>query len=475
MSSARDADTSTAPVRMPASPGAAGRELTVLARLGAPVVLAQMAQMGMGVIDTIMAGRVSPEDVAGVALGGNVIWPTMILLMGVLMALTPTISRLHGAGRTAETGEVVRQGLWLALLCSALMVMLVSQAGALYRFMGVDAAIIPHAEAFVQVAAFGLPGIMFFNVFRYLCDGLGNTRPAMLVAFSALALKGFLNWILVYGNLGAPALGGLGCAWSTAIVMWFECGAMLLVVSRRRYRRRTGLFDRFSAPDPQRLLSLARLGVPIGLTAFFEIAAFATLTLLVSRLGANAVAAQQIAFSINGVAFMIPLGLGMAASIRVGHELGSGRHAEARLAAWVALGASLAYAVLAGVGLIFGRELLASGFTNDPTVATLASQLLLFVALYQLVDDAQATAIGGLRGYKDTRMPMFIALFGYWGLGLPLGAALGLGWLGTEPGVFGFWIGLASGLTVVAFAVVWRLQRISRNPWAYPHTLAQER
>ncbi|TVS09061.1 MAG: MATE family efflux transporter [Gammaproteobacteria bacterium] len=454
------------------TPGALGAELNRLVRLGSPVVAAQMAQMGMAVVDTIMAGRASAHDLAGVALGGTIIWPSMILLMGVLMALTPTISRLHGAGRTAETGEVVRQGLWLAIATSAAVVLLVSQAGTAYRLIGVDPDIIPLAEQYVRIASIGLPGVMFFNVFRYLCDGLGKTRPAMVVAFLALGLKVFLNWVFVFGNLGMPAMGGIGCAWSTAITMWFECLAILWVVSRARYRKRTGLFARFSMPDPQRIRELVRLGVPIGLTAFFEFAAFSMVTLLAARLGATAVAAQQIAFSINGVAFMIPLGLGMAASIRVGHELGAGRNDGARLAALVALGASMVWALIAAAVLVLGREAIIGFFTRDAEVAALGAQLLLFVALYQLVDDAQATAIGGLRGYKDTRTPMMIALGGYWGVALPIGAGLGLGWFGIQLGVYGFWIGLSLGLTVVAIAVVWRLNRLSQRPWDYPHTLA---
>ncbi len=454
------------------TPGALGAELNRLVRLGSPVVAAQMAQMGMAVVDTIMAGRASAHDLAGVALGGTIIWPSMILLMGVLMALTPTISRLHGAGRTADTGEVVRQGLWLAVATSAAVVLLVSQAGTAYRLIGVDPEIIPLAEQYVRIASIGLPGVMFFNVFRYLCDGLGNTRPAMVVAFLALGLKVFLNWVFVFGNLGMPAMGGIGCAWSTAITMWFECVAILWVVSRARYRQRTGLFARFSMPDPQRIKALVRLGVPIGLTAFFEFAAFSMVTLLAARLGATAVAAQQIAFSINGVAFMIPLGLGMAASIRVGHELGAGRNDGARLAALAALGASMGWALIAAAVLVLGRETIIGFFTRDAEVAALGAQLLLFVALYQLVDDAQATAIGGLRGYKDTRTPMLIALGGYWGVALPIGAGLGLGWFGIQLGVYGFWIGLSLGLTVVAIAVVWRLNRLSKRPWDYPHTLA---
>jgi MATE family multidrug resistance protein len=440
-----------------------GREFVRLVRLGAPVVAAQLAQMGMGLLDTVMAGRVSAEDLSGVALGGNVIWPTMILLMGVLMAVTPTVSHLHGAGRTREAGEVVRQGLWVALALGVATLLIVSQAERLYRLLDADPAIIPHAVAYVEVARWGLPGVMFYFVFRYLCDGIGETRPAMYVAFSALALKGLLNWVFVFGNLGFEAMGGAGCARSTVIVMWYECFLMLAIVSRPRFRVPTALFARFSLPDPRRIAELFRLGLPIGLTAFFEIAAFSMVTLLVARFGAASVAAQQIAFSVNGVIFMIPLGLGVAATIRIGHELGAGRPAAARRAGFVALASSLLFGLLAAGVLATSNEAIVGLFTNEIDVARRGSQLILFVALYVIVDNAQATTIGALRGYKDTRIPMLVALLGYWGIALPLGATLGFGWIGEPMGVYGFWIGLATGLATVAIPLVWRLDRLSRR------------
>ena len=451
----------TAPHAPATAPESSLQEVLLLVRLGAPVVAAQMAQMGMGLLDTLMAGRVGAEDLAGVALGGNVIWPVMLLLMGVLMALTPTVSQLHGAGRTRETGEVVRQGLWIALLLGVLTVLLVSGAEHVYRALGAEETIIPYAVAYVETARWGLPGVMFYFVFRYLCDGIGRTRPAMYVALSALALKGVLNWIFVFGNLGFEAMGGRGCALSTVIVMWYEFIAMLCIVALPRYRIPTGVFERFSRPDFRRIGELFRLGVPIGLTSFFEIAAFSMVTLLVARFGAASVAAQQIAFSTNGVIFMIPMGIGVAATIRVGYELGAGRPAAARRAAVVAMAASLGFGLLAAAGLAFGNEAIVSLFTREQDVAELAAQLILFVALYIVVDNAQVTTIGALRGYKDTRVPMLVALLGYWIIGLPVGSALGFGWIGAPMNVYGFWIGLAVGLTIVALVLGWRLQKLS--------------
>lgn len=440
-------------------------ELSALARLAAPAVITQLAQMGMGVLDTVMAGRVSAEDLAGVALGGNVIWPTMLLLMGLLMALTPNIAQLRGEGKREAVGPLVHQGFWMALLLGGVILLLIEQAPKLYGLLGADPTVIPFAERYLDGARWGLPGIMFYFVGRYLCDGMGDTRPAMYVAFAALVLKGFLNWIFIFGHLGAPALGGAGCGVAMAITMWFEAFAMLWLLGRIPAVRGTQLFTRPKAPDGKTLASLFRLGLPIGLASFFEMAAFSLVTLLVARFGATAVAAQQIAFSVNGIIFMLPMGLGIAATIRIGHALGEGRSQAARRSAEVAIAAALAIGLAAALALLWANNAIAQLYTREQDVAALGATLLLFVGVYIIVDSAQATAMGALRGYKDTRGPMLIAFAGYWLLALPVGAALGLGWLpGQTPlGVYGFWIGLSLGLAVVATGLLWRLRRRSQR------------
>ena len=445
------------------APASALEELGRLIVIGAPVVAAQLAQMGMGLLDTLMVGRVGAADLAGVALGGNVIWPSMILLMGLLMAVTPTVSQLHGAARTAEIGEVLRQGIWLALVVAVLVVLLVSQAETVYRFTGAAPEVIPQALAYVEIARWGLPGVMFYFLFRYLCDGLGRTRPAMFVAFTALALKGLLNWLFVFGNGGFPALGAVGAAWSTTFVMWFECVAMALVISQRSIRVPTRLWSRFSRPDLARMRELARIGIPIGLTAFFEMAVFSLVTLLVARFGVVAVAAQQIAFQVNGVVFMLAMGIGVAATVRVGYETGAGRPEAARRAAFVAVATAAFAGVCAALLLARYNADIASLFTGEAAVAGAAATLILFVAVYIIVDNVQATAIGALRGYKDTRVPMIIAFVGYWLLALPLGCTLAFGWIGPARGVHGFWIALAIGLACVAAALLYRLTGMSRR------------
>ncbi len=438
------------------------KELRRLVELGSPLVLALLFQMSMGVLDTIMAGRVSAADLAGVALGNNVLWPTLLLLNGTLMALTPTIAQLHGGARTAEVGEVVRQGFWVAAVVTVAAIAIVTNAGPLYRLLGADPEAVAITTEYLSAIALGLPGLLLFFVLRFFCDGLGRTLPAMIVVGCAVGIKFVLNWVLIYGHFGLPALGGVGCGYATAIVMWLQAIAMFFIVRRPAFDT-SGLFERFSWPDTARIGELVRLGVPIGLTAFFEIAAFSMVTLLISRFGAAFVAGHQIAMTTNGLAFMIPLGIGMAATIRVGHELGAGRADGARRAAGTAMAASLGFAVVVAGFLLLGNQHIAAFASRELAVATLAAELILFVALYLIVDSAQATAVGALRGYKDTRVPMMIALFGFWGVALPVGAALGFGWIGPGLGVYGFWIGLAIGLTIVSGLLGRRLWRTARR------------
>ena len=270
-------------------------------------------------------------------------------------------------------------------------------------------------------------------------------------------MNALLNYAFIYGAFGAPELGGVGCGVATAIVMWLTAALIVVVVTRRFYasaRLFRGGWRGGWRPDLATFARLARIGIPIGVTVFFEFGVFSLITLLLAEFGANVVAGHTIAMNINGLAFMIPMSLGMAASIRVGHCVGAENFAEARVVGQTALRASFAYAALAGLAIFPLRSLLVGLYTESPDVIAVATNLLIFVAAYQLVDDTQATAIGVQRGYKDTRAPMWLALTGYWVIGLPIGLSCGYGWLGLpELGVYGFWIGLAIGLTFVAICV----------------------
>jgi MATE family multidrug resistance protein len=437
-------------------------EFSHLLRLGLPLMGAQLAQMAMGVVDTVMAGRLSAADLAGVALGGSVLWPVMLLLMGVLQAVTPTVSQFNGARSYGEVGEVIRQALWMAMFAAAIVCLIVTNARPFYELMDVDPAAVAVSVPYLKATAWGVPGLMGYFVLRFLAEGMGFTRPGLYIAIGALLVKVPLNFIFMHGYLGAPALGGVGCGVATAIVMWFELLFILTVVVRPRFSN-VAWHTRFSWPKLHRILPLLKIGAPIGATIFLEMGMFSLTTILLGRLGADIVASHTIAANLGGITYMLPLALGMAATIRVGFNIGARELSLARKTSGVAMKASLGVAIVAGILIVILREWIASLYSNDPDVIALASSLMIFVAIYQIFDDTQATALGVLRGYKDTQAPMWITLFGYWIIGLPVGYTLGFGLLSDAMGIYGFWIGLLAGLAVVSGLINLRLWFISED------------
>jgi len=454
-------------------------EFPRLGVLAAPIVLAQLSHMGMGVADAVMAGRLSATDLAGVTLGGNLYWPTMLLMSGIVMAVTPSVSQLNGAGRVGDAGAVVRQALWLALGGGLILMVLLWNAEPAYRALGVDERAIPLAVGYLRAASLGLVPLLAYGALRYLAEGLSWTIPAMCISLSALPLKILLNWIFMTGwpALGIPALGGVGCGWATTVVMIYSLAAMVAVVGASRLRA-SNVFRTFSWPHPAEIRKLLVVGVPIGLTLLVEVGLFSAVGLLVGRLGVETVAAHQIAFNVAGIAFMIPLALGMAATIRVGFHVGAGDRPAARVSASVAVATTIAWGlVMAGLMLAF-RTPIVSLYTDNPEVIHLAAALLAIGALFQVFDATQATTLGALRGYKATAAPMLIAIVAYWFVGLPIGAGLCFGFSGVAPldaalasvfgdfdpiGVQGLWWGLVVGLSIAAFGLVGWLGQVSRS------------
>lgn len=439
-------------------------EFRRLFRLALPLALTQIAQIGFGFADTVMAGRVSATELAGVALGTVVFWPLMFLVAGIVMAISPTVAQLHGAGRAEQGGEVVRQALWIALVGGVCLMFVFRNLDPLYTLVGVDPVALPVTIAYLKAMSWGVLPALFYYCLRYLCEGSGWTMPALLITVSALVLKLPLNYWFIYGGFGLPAMGGEGCGWATVIAMVYQCFAMLLVVRFSRIRH-SGVFERLSAPDALAIRRLFALGVPIGLAIFMEFSLFSSMTLMIGRLGVEVVAAHQIASNVGALAFMVPYALGMAASIRVATNVGANDFPAARVSGWVAMGTSLMFALFAVVILIFGREFIASLYTTETAVLALAAQLMIFVAIYQPFDDLQATAMGVLRGFKDTQRPFVIAVMSYWLIAFPVSWTLGFGYFEAfNYGVYGYWIGLIVGLGVAAGALLARFIYLVKRP-----------
>ena len=438
-------------------------EVRALASLAGPMIVTQLSQMGMSMADALMAGRVGPVDLAAVSIGNNLYWPILLLISGTLLAVTPIISQLRGAGRTPDAGEVVRQAAWIALVGALIGMTIMWNGRIVFELIGVDPAIVPMASAFLRAQCVGLLSMLGYFLLRYLCDGMAWVRPAMLVSLSALGIKVVLNYGLVFGAWGIEPLGGVGCGVSTAMVVTYQA-LMLGMIVRFSHLRRTGIFDRVNLPDLQMLRRLLTLGIPIGLTVFNEVGFFSGVGLLIGRLGAEATAGHQIAIIVGGVTFMIPLALGQATTIRIGAYVGGRRLNRARQATRASLITAGAIACTSALTLILGRDFIAGLFSSDAGLVEVAATLLIMCGLFQLFDAINIVAMGALRGFKDTRLPMLLTVFAYWMVGMPVGAFLAFGGWGFDGwGVIGFWVGLVIGLVTSSILISWRLYLIAGN------------
>lgn len=445
-------------------PARVGRELRDLLRLALPIMIAQVATTAMGFVDAVMAGRVSPRDLAAVALGNSIWIPVFLLMTGTLLATTPKVAQRFGAGKLHEISPVVRQALWLAVVTGLSATLILISAEPILHLMKVDPELIKPCMGYLHGIASGLPAVALYYVLRCLSDGLGRTVPSMVIGLCGLALNIPINYIFIYGHFGVPAMGGVGCGWATAIVMWAMMLGMAGWVHWAPAYRKIQLFSRFDWPQWAVIKRLVSVGLPIGIAVFAESSIFAVIALLIGSLGATVVAGHQIALNVSALMFMIPYSLAMAVTVRVGQSLGRQQPRDARFSAGVGMGAALAYACLSASLMYLLREPIASIYTNDPMVIQVASMLIVYSALFQFSDGIQVTAAGALRGYQDTRVTMILTLLAYWGIGLPVGYALGLtDWFGAARGPSGLWEGLIAGLTCAALMLLIRLTRSARK------------
>jgi len=436
-------------------------EVRALLVIGGPLMATQLTQMAMGFFDTVMMGRVGPVELAAVAVGTG-LWHTLFLLaLGILMALSPLVAHLQGAGQIAKIGSLVRQALWLALVLGLCSFLSLRYLDGLLHQVGVAAAIVPVAGDYLRALSWGMFPIFFCMVLRLFSESIGRTQPVLLISLLGLAVNVVANYVLIFGHWGFPVLGASGCGMATALGMGVMLIGMLgLVVWDRRYRV-YGLFNRWEWPSWRTLRSLLMLGLPIGIGLFMETAIFATVALLLGRLGAVAAAAHQVALNVAALTFMIPLGLSMATTIRVGHAMGRGDAGAAWLSGWIGISLGGLFMAVMAVLIFVGRRTIAGFYTDDVEVVVVAGGLLQLAALFQISDGLQVGALGALRGLKDTRVPMMIIIVAYWLIAFPLAWQLGIR-MGMGPA--GPWIGLIVGLTVAALLLNARFWRLSVRP-----------
>ena len=439
-------------------------EWRALLKLAVPIIIGQLANTAMGFVDTVMAGRVSPNDLAAVALGNSIWVPIFLLMSGILIATTAKVSYAFGRGAELEMGYLVRQGLWLGFALGCGLGVLLWNARPVMEMMGVDPILITPAIGYLQAVACGFPAVAVYLVFRCYSDALGLTRPSMVVGILGLLLNIPLNYIFINGHFGVPAMGGVGCGWATGLVMVFMMLAMFVWIRWAPYYKSSQIFSRWQWPEWSAQKSLLALGIPIGISIFAEASLFSVIALLIGGLGANVVAGHQIALNFSGLVFMIPYSLAMATTVRVGQALGANRPRDARFSAGVAMATGLICACISASFMFIFRDYIARIYTLDAAVLAVATSLIIYSAIFQFSDAIQVTAAGALRGYQDTRITMLITLFSYWGVGLPIGYMLGLTeQLGLAQGPAGLWQGLIVGLSCAALLLGLRLHKIARK------------
>lgn len=458
------------------------RDAARLLRLALPILGAQLAQAGMGTVDVMMAGNDSATVLAAVSVGSSLWIPLMLLMTGTLMGVTPIVAQHLGGERRSAIRPAVHQALWVALAFGALSTAaLWYLAAPLFTLMSVPAPVAEAATDYLQAVAFAMPAVGLYQALRAFSDGINHTRPALWISLIGLAVNVPCNYLLIFGGASAaellgvessllsqiPALGATGCGMATAIAFWVMCLTMGFYTHRARAYRGLDLWRGFSPPGRKRIGELLRVGLPVGVAIFTEVTLFAVIALFVAGFGETVVAAHQVALNFTSLLFMLPLSLGMALTVRVGHTLGQGDGDRARAVAWNGvMVALLAAFVIDLILLLFARSVV-SLYSDNADVQALAASLMLLAILYQVSDALQASMAGALRGYKDTRIIMVITLFSYWVVGLGGGHLMGRGSDLLLPafeglGVYGYWLGLIAGLTVAALLLGLRLGQTAR-------------
>ncbi len=441
---------------------AEARELT---RLAVPLVLTQLAQMAIMTTDLLLLGRYSQACLAAAAIGGTVWYSAWLVGGGPASAVSPMIAQHLGA-RPRHRGGVrtsIRMGLWAVLLISATMIPVLLCARPILVFFHQDPELARLAGQFLAVLAIGLPFSLAYQVLRGFTTALGRPHAALWVVIATIGLNALAGWTLIFGHFGAPRLGIVGSGLATTLSQAFSFAAMVAIIHFDPKLRHYRMFRRFARPVVAKFGEVFRLGMPIGLTMMFEATLFNAMTLVMGTFGATALAAHQITMNAASVTFMVPMGLGMAATVRVGLAAGAGDRAGARRAGMVAFSLAGAFMIACGAGMFLASDQIALLYLGSPRagaagVVAAAAVFLKAAAAFQVFDGIQVVGAQALRGLKDARMPMILAGGAYWLVGAPACLILALG---LHMGGLGLWIGFVIALAAAAAAMSLRFWRLT--------------
>lgn len=451
-------------------------EARALLRLAAPLFIAQLAQMGTGVVDTIMAGRYSAEDLAAIAIGYNIWLPVYLVTLGIMLAVTSIVAQHYGAGRFEKIREMLPQAIWLALVLGILSVPICLFPGAILDQLSLEPTAYAKALGYLQATAWGLPGAALFQALRCHVQGVGIVKPFAIASVIGFFANIPLNYAFIYGHWGLPEMGAAGCGWATAISMWL--GPVLITFYTLRSKAMQNYLPemRWYPPSRKILGEIIHVGFPIGMTFFFEMAVFSVIGLMIASHGTIVMAAHQIAFNIYDVVYIPLIALGAAMATRIGHAIGAGNIHGVRLSLACGGFGGLLFCLAVMPALTWLPEYVTRVYTDDTDILELAISLLQLTALFIAIDLFAIMPAFALRAFKDTRFPFLVMAIAYWMVAMPLGYWLGLADESSPLyGALGFWWGMIAGILVAAILTCSRLWVFMRRPLPDPADYSEDK
>jgi MATE family multidrug resistance protein len=436
------------------------KEIRETLKMAYPIIIGQLGHMMMGVVDSVMVGKIGAAPLAASAVAHGIFMLFMIFGIGVSMALSPLTAISRGAGNFQACGIVFRQGLLVNLITGLILSVITFFAARIINYLNQPAEIVDQGIGYMEILAFSVIPVMIFQTGKQFSEGLSVMRPAMVITLLANTVNIFGNWVFIYGNLGFPAMGLRGAGWATFCTRFLMGLSFLLYVLRAERFRPFEANLRFHGLDRDMIKKILKIGIPGGLQYFFEVGAFVGSAIIIGWLGTNELAAHQIAINLASISFMCATGISAAAGIRVGYAVGRKNIDQTRQAGMAAF--MLAGAVMGTFAVIFilFRFFLPALYIDNGGVIQIAANLLIIAALFQISDGTQAVGIGVLRGLADAKMPMIITFIAYWIIGLPGGYLLGFI---LQLGVIGIWISLFIALSVSALLLTLRFFQKSRQ------------
>lgn len=438
-------------------------EFKQLIKIGIPIFGSQMSYMLMGATDTLIAGRASSADLAGLAVGNAFSTTLWMFVSGVIFSVTPIVAQLYGAKKYTEIGKKVREILWIALFLGLSICLILMNIGLFLNLLPIEEGITSISTEYLKAVSVGYAFITIFTCLRCYSEGMTLAKPVFYIAFGGMLLNIPLDLMFVYGWFGAPKLGGVGCGYATTIVSFVMMIALILYIYISKNYKKTELFSGYSPPSAETTKEVFKLGFPIGFGIFIELSMFSGAAIILGILGETVVASHSIAINIASLFFMVPLSIGLASATRVGNLIGEQNPRQAKVASYTTIYMCILGALINSLIIIVFRTSLVGIYTTDLLVLDLAVSLLIFAAIFQIPDGIQMGALGGLRGYKDTFIPMILLFISYWIFAMPIGYFLTNTGFNKPLGAAGMWYGMIIGLSIFSLLSIGRLNWIIKK------------